>query len=358
MSVFKRGKRWAAVAYEPGTGKRLWLGSFDTKGEARDAYDQTRQRLKRGRYHSETISEFADRWMDDYPRTAESTTLHYRQQIRALVRDFGHLTLAQIDRPTARRWALDNRSSWQAARAMFSDACRDDLCEANPFTNMRIQSGRGRRDLVVPTEAEVTELVAHAAKVHKAWGERVYGPLIQFAAYTGCRPGELFGLDWRHVDRRGQTVHVERQWNPKLKKMTKTKNGRARTIYLTPPAAEALDRLPDTGSALFLSPTGSRMGGQTSHYYWHPVRCSFGRPDLDFYSLRHYFGTVLALLGLGAPEIAQAMGHTDGGKLALTTYIHATEQDSRAKIAAAFARPNEPGEVRPLRNTESWRRAQ
>jgi hypothetical protein len=30
------------------------------------------------------------------------------------------------------------------------------------------------------------------------------------------------------------------------------------------------------------------------------------------------------------------MGHKDGGKLAMDRYIHVTERDARAKVAAAF----------------------
>jgi integrase len=117
--------------------------------------------------------------------------------------------------------------------------------------------------------------------------------------------------------------------------MTATKNGRTRTVYL-PDEALARSTAAGHGQALFVTPTGRGMGGATSHYYWHPVRCAFGRPDLDFYALRHFYGTHLASLGVSAENIAQAMGHTDGGKLALTTYIHATAQGSRAAIAAAF----------------------
>jgi integrase len=232
---------------------------------------------------------------------------------------------------------------------MFSDAVRDELCDRNPFLNMRLRQGRGRRDLVAPTAEDVDRLAKLAGEVHGRWGERVYGPLVLFAAYTGCRPGELHGLDWRHVDRRGRTVTVERQWNPKLRKMTPTKNGNPRTVWLPDRALEALQRLPDTGSALFVTPTNARLGGTVSHYYWHPLRCAFGRPDLDFYALRHFYGTMLAGLGVGAENIAEAMGHTDGGKLALTTYIHATAQGSRAAIAQAFGGGVGAAEVRPLR---------
>jgi hypothetical protein len=41
-------------------------------------------------------------------------------------------------------------------------------------------------------------------------------------------------------------------------------------------------------------------------------------------------------MGLQQYEIAAMMGHKNGGKLAMDRYIHVTERDARAKVAAAF----------------------
>ena len=71
-------------------------------------------------------------------------------------------------------------------------------------------------------------------------------------------------------------------------------------------------------------------------HYWPPVARSVGRPDLTPHCLRHYYGTLLARMDVTPYEIASMMGHKDGGKLALDRYIHVTERDARAKVAAAF----------------------
>ena len=80
-------------------------------------------------------------------------------------------------------------------------------------------------------------------------------------------------------------------------------------------------------------------------HYFPPVARAAGRPEFTPHCLRHYYGTLLARMGLQPYEIASMMGHKDGGKLAMDRYIHVTEQDARAKVAAAFG-----SNVRELRS--------
>ena len=40
----------------------------------------------------------------------------------------------------------------------------------------------------------------------------VYGPMVMFAAATGLRPSELFGLEQRDVDREAGVVYVRRAY--------------------------------------------------------------------------------------------------------------------------------------------------
>jgi len=51
----------------------------------------------------------------------------------------------------------------------------------------------------------------------------VYGPMVIFAAATGLRPSELFGLEWRDIDRRAGVVYVRRAFANGRVKRTKTR---------------------------------------------------------------------------------------------------------------------------------------
>jgi integrase len=333
MAIVKRGKRYGVVVYE--SGRRRWIGTYGSHRDAVEAEAMARLDRQSG---SLTVGQFASTWLERYPRPKRSTEVVYAQQVRALVERYRAWKLRDLTRSEMRRWALDHPGSVGTARAMLGDAHRDGLIAANPLAGMRLPLSRGRRDLIALTDQQVRALITAGESVHGRYGELIYGPMVQFAAYTGLRPGELHGLRWGDIDLAKETVRVERQYSPKAAAFTSPKNGASRTVYLTPLAAEAFRRLPKTtGREVFTTKNGTHFSGRVSHYYWDPVRNAYGDPTLDFYALRHFFGSMLARLGVNAPEIARAMGHTDGGKLALERYVHITERESRDRIRDAFA---------------------
>lgn len=335
MAIVRRGPKAYQVKVYRG-GKHVTGGTFKTLGEARE---RERNMLAAGVGGNTTVSQFAAKWLQNYPRPKESTNLHYEQQIKGFVAEFGKSRLSDLSRSAMRAWAIAHRGPAEVARAMLGDAERDGLIRDNPLAKMRLPSSRGRRDIVALTDAEINGLVQAAIKVHGDYGREIYAPMLQIAAYTGVRPGELFALRRQDYDERKQTLYVQRQYNHKVAKFTTPKNGKAREIALVPEATRAFEALNAGDDLLFQTKHGAHFTGRVAHYYWHPVRIAFGRPDLDFYELRHHFGTMLARKGVSAPAIALMMGHTDGGKLALGRYIHLAAEDAKAEVRAAFDTP-------------------
>jgi integrase len=111
------------------------------------------------------------------------------------------MLLARIDRPTPRRLAKSwPKGTTRVARMMFADAHRDGLIAANPFTQLRLETPKARKDLDALTEEQIGTLAAAAIP---AMGE--YGPqfraVVLFLADVGCRPGELCCIRRADVDR-------------------------------------------------------------------------------------------------------------------------------------------------------------
>lgn len=338
MSIKKRGNSWQCNVYE-GAAKRR-VKTFGTFREASDWESQAKleRRVAGGQL---TVGVFAGTWLERYPRGKRSTMVLYAQNIKGFVKEFGRCRLQDLTRSQMRLWAVEHPSQVGTARAMLGDAYRDGLMPSNPLTDMRLPGSRGRRDIVALSEQQIARLVEAAVKVHGEYGERVYGPMIVIAGYTGLRPGELHGLRWDDVDLRDETVRVERQYSPKASAFTATKNELTRVVPLLPPALDAFRAIPRTLLAeVFSTKNGRHFSGKVSSYYWQPVRAAYGDVSLDFYALRHACGSMLARLGLGAPEIARILGHVDGGKLALERYIHISQSEAvdRAKLLYSMPR--------------------
>jgi integrase len=198
-----------------------------------------------------------------------------------------------------------------------------------------------------------------------------YGPLfaamIKTAAWTGLRPGELFllslepGDQLNFADLDAGVVHVDWQLSSKTGKVGRPKKESQREVILLPGAEDALRSIKSwtTGLPVFLTKRGKPFNQRTHFYYWDGVRAAFvaslpaghhlrqrqleDGANLDFYELRHFFGTKLAHPPAGIPsaspyEIAAMMGHRDGGQLAMERYVHVRAKEAGDSIRKAWRR--------------------
>jgi integrase len=347
----KRGKRWVAGVYDPVRKQKLHLGTFRTKGEARDAETDWRRKRKGRGTTTETCDSFAKRWPTDYPRPRASSNHYNADRVKRFADDFKGIRLGDVDRPTARAWAAKNPWNLGGVRAMFTDAVNDGLCDLNPFANLRLPQSKGRKDIVVLTEPELHALGDTALRVRRL-GDfgREFRAMILFAGYVGVRPGELFALQRSDVN--GQFVHIERALSSHTQTIDLPKNGQARTVTIPPAAQDALeDVTPNPNGLLFATPRGKMWTQSGHHRYWDLVRTVAGRPEFEFYALRHTAATILLERGATPWDVAVQLGHTDGGQLVMELYGHPSEEAARARLLKAFDDTVEP--LRAIRKNEA-----
>lgn len=360
MAVGKRGTRWWAKAYIKG--EPFWLGTFDTEDEARLAVIEAKRSNKR---RTETVGEFASRWLDDYnrstrsgaPRWGANTVVNMRQALKPLIRDLGDIPLRELSTPVVRAWAQNQSLTYvQVARNMMNDAVGDELVDRNPFSNLRLQNSRGRRDIQVLREDEIEELCAIAEGSFGAFGP-TFAAILATAAYTCIRPGELFAL--RPEDVQVADCELRVAWAYNGTELKRPKNERKRTIILPPPAAERIAAMPrrlhDTARCpcerrgceacegtgkyrpLFSLPNSRNLMMREGLYrYWNPTRIAFGRPGMDFYELRHAGATLFLERGVTPEDVAYQLGHTDGGRLVRELYGHPSDAGRRERLKRAF----------------------
>lgn len=342
--VRRRGEKWVARPFVPGRG-HVWAGTYETKAEAHEAGRKAHERYRRLPSRLETVESYASHWLIDNPRPKESTNRHYAEMSKIFTNEYGPKRLADISRLDAKRFAREHRGAARSVRAMFSDAMDDGLIEVNPFANLRMPQSRGRKDLEVLGEPEIARLVEVAKREHPNHG---FWRMVQFAAYTGMRPSEIYGLEWRDVNFDDEEIEVRRQLY--RRRCTVPKNGRSRTIILPPPAAEALKGLAKFSPVrmedeqgherdldlVFRNKERGPMSQTALHGAWTPVRAAFGRSDFDFYGLRHTCATLLLEKGCSAEDVAEQLGHTDNGILVLSVYGHPSKARARERLKRAF----------------------
>jgi hypothetical protein len=105
--IVKRGSGYGVSVYDPRLKRKRWVGTYKTKAEAREAErDASRRRNVGGRV---TCDEFVKLWQTEYPREAGATRRTYAYALKAFADEFSGVRLPDLDRLTARSWALCRR---------------------------------------------------------------------------------------------------------------------------------------------------------------------------------------------------------------------------------------------------------
>ena len=328
------------VAQTTDHGKRKQIGTYPTKREADAAERAAKDRVPSSRM---TVAEWREEWLTT-PTWKDSTRRHNAERTRLFAETHGTLRVGAVNRRIARQWIEKHDSTYGALSAMFGAAAYVDdenhqpLVAVNPFSKLVKRTMR-RRDLRPEwlTDEDITRLERIAVEQHGEAMGTVVASMIRFAAETGIRPGELYAVEMDDLDPARGELHVRRQAT--RDGTGPTKNGRERTVVLTPAAHDAAIRaqiMEATPRTVFATLRGRRFSQGLLRYYWVPVRTAFDRPRMVFYELRHYCATHLLDLGVSPEDVAIQLGHTDGGELVRRVYGHPSDRKALDRVREAM----------------------
>ena len=255
--------------------ERPQVGGFATRAEAEKALRKVLDRLGPGGGGATiTLAAFVDEYLAMH-QAAPVTIAKLRWLLGKTTAELGEKRLADLSPRDVYAWRFSvpeghRFEATQALRQVLNRAVCWGLLDYNPAKlGVPNPARRAKEKRPFETWRQVEAVAAQLGPV--------YGPMVVFAAATGLRPSELFGLDRRDVDRQAGVVYVRRAYANGRLKQTKTRLS-ARAVPLQAKALEALDRLPASGNPiLFPNMRGGRIdfrifGGK----HWRPAQSKAG----------------------------------------------------------------------------------
>lgn len=338
--------RYAVTVYDAALRRRRQVGTFDRLADARKTEAQAKADTKSA--DRETVQSFYARWTRDFPRPKVSTNQHNAERVSDFATLHARTAMSDVTAKTVDRYLSADPKRKQrvpALRAMWNDARRRGIITENPWANLGLATTRGNKDKPPPLQDQIAVMLEHAWNLtppsFAAW--------LQCATATGMRPGELDALRWDRISLERDEITVVEQWNVPSRAFTTPKNGKTRIIAVTPPARDALLRLPREATWAFPSLRGTHYTPSSRNHHWNRVRAASGLHEFTLYqATRHYAGWYMVnVLDLDAAVVAHQLGHEDGGQLVEELYGHRERGRSLEKIKRAWA-----AEVRPLRSID------
>ena len=192
----------------------------------------------------------------------------------------------------------------------------------NPAQGCRQREPEGRVRWI--TRREVTALI-RAAEIDPRSSH--LPDFIRLAAHTGCRKGELLGLEWRRVDLQAGLIHLEAEH---------TKTGRRRSVPLNREARNAIisrarfkvQHCPSS-QWVFCRKDGTRIADVKRSF---ATACRrVGIEDFRIHDLRHTCAAWLVKEGVPLIEVRDLLGHRT---IQMTErYAHLAPENIRAAVA-------------------------
>lgn len=343
-------------------------------GKAADGHDFQAERRHNLTLKASTLGGYLDGAYKDY---AEEHIAGHRAMLSGLKKNFSHV----LKKPMTEITELD-MAKWQRKRgnvtletrrrelsnlkAVLNHAIKTKVIPSHQLSHYRVKGtlseGEGESKVRFLSEAEEKRLRAamdareerlraERRNANKWREERGYPlmpelgphqyadhikPLILLALNTGLRRGDLFDLQWGHVDleRRqirkviNKTSHVRRKAGKKLESVVLPLSAEAHAVL----TQQNKQRHPES-EHVFASPrTGGRLDN-ISKAFGAVVEAAKIR-DFRFHDLRHTFASRLVMAGVDINTVRELMTHSDI-KMTLV-YAHLSPDHKAAAVERAF----------------------
>ena len=324
-------------------GRIRWFGSFKSRKEAREFYQEAKTDQRRGKFFPERLqrggaklSEVIDAYMKTNSKRTLTEDNRYADFWKARLPEarLKTLTPARIDE--VKHELLSKGLANQTVvhylkflRHVLNVAVRDRKIESNPFlqvTMPKIPKGKVR---FLSLEEET--------RLSGAIGPR-YAPWIRFAILTGLRREEQFRLKWADLD-------LERG----LLTLPCTKSGEVQYVQLNDEARDIIRHLTDGNKSVWVFPSQKtdeeRKKADTpvdpDNFYrrvYQPAVRKARLQDVTWHTLRHTFASRLAMAGATEGEIAACLRHSTTALVRRYAHLSPTHLRGVIEKVSAFGK--------------------
>jgi integrase len=288
------------------------------------------------------------------PNTAAKNDSHWRNHIQP---HWGSWPVTAIDRLDVQTWVNDLAdagvgastvaASYSLLSKMLADAVLSKKLHASPCVEIALPT------VVPPAERWLTPheydriqlaLANRVLRIPRTDRSRpdplapMWQAFVALGCYSGLRcPGELAGLDVRHLDFDRNLVRVQQVLTRHgMKDYPKTGAGSERWVPFPDEVGKLLWRwVGDRGSGpVFVGARGARLTEIAIRRMWRAALAEAGVEYVDPYTLRHTCASWLAQAGVSSDEIADILGHSSTRMVSVYRHLRPGVHD---RVRAAWA---------------------
>lgn len=354
----------AYLGTDPVTGKRInkTKQGFRTKKEAQLALSRLQTEIENSGFRQVekmTFQQVYDLWVVNYELTVkESTFVKQTEQYKLhILPFFGSRMMNKITPAMVQTFANQNvkykryREFISNTSRIFEYAIRMDLIRENPVKKIIVPKPPEK---VVSEDKKNYFTKDELTKFLKALDDNdnlKQSAFLRILAMSGCRRGEILGLEWRSVNFENNYISITqtlaRGKNRRLYlELPKTKSSK-REIPLDPKTMDMLKqwRLQQRKDLLMFGhnsigkhqlvfssiETNSFIELATPRKWLHTILKQNGIRTITLHGLRHTAATMMLESGLTLKDVSDRLGHSSI-EITSDLYIHVTEKRKRENV--------------------------
>lgn len=234
---------------------------------------------------------------------------------------------------------------------IFNQAVRNGYILRNPVTGVKIPKAGKKETIALSVEQQHALL-----KAAREYPKPIMFAVV-FALYTGCRKGEVMGLQWKDVDFDEGVIHISKQLfrrsslietgerKSSLKVSEPKTKSSVRDIYMFPSFAKEFKEYKErmikwkaenkfTHSEedyVFVGVKNRPIEPRVFYKYYQEIMEQAGIEDANFHTLRHTFATRCIENGMDILMVAKTLGHSNVSTT-LNKYSHLLPKHQKASM--------------------------